>query len=72
MASVFDELATDVAKYALGERVRARINSQVEVDGDRVHCESQDDRLGFPEDVPRLERKRAGFDLIENILPHSL
>ena len=72
LALVIHELATNVIKYALGERNTAQITFQVAFDGGMVRCEFRDDGPGYSEDVLQLERYNVGFDLIQNIVRDSL
>ena len=72
LALVIHELATNVIKYALGERNTAQIAFQVAFDGSTVRCEFRDDGPGYSEDVLQLERYNVGFDLIQNIVRDSL
>jgi len=88
LALVFNELATNAGKYALGERdgsaeasaesaeasprSAACISVHISHDGGAVRCEFCDDGPGYPDDVIRLERPSVGFDLIRTIVSHSL
>ncbi len=69
---VFNELATNAGKYALGDRDAARISVHISHDDGVVRCEFRDDGPGYPDDVIRLERSSVGFDLIRTIVSHSL
>ena len=72
VALVINELATNSVKYALIERNAARISVDIDSDGDTVSFKFRDDGPGYPEDVLRLERHSAGFELIQNIVRRSL
>ena len=73
---VINELATNTIKHALGERDTAHITFQIACDDNvtvrTVRCEFRDDGPGYPEDVLQLEHHHVGFDLIQNIVRHSL
>ena len=84
LALVINELATNTIKHTLPGRNEARISvrTALEDDGLASHAiglashtvvfEYRDDGPGYPEDVLRLERHAAGFDLINNLIRKSL
>ncbi len=73
LAIVVNELATNVAKYAVAEpRTTARVVVRIALDGDEVLFELRDDGPGFPEDVRQLKRQNVGMSLIQNIVRQNL
>ena len=72
LALVINELATNTIKHALPGRTEARISVRIALEDDVVLFEYRDNGPGYPEDVLRLERHAAGFDLIKNLTRQSL
>ncbi len=72
LALVFNELTTNVVKYALAGRATARITVQITGGGDTVQCEFRDDGPGYPEAVLRLEQHNVGLYLIQTIVRKDL
>ncbi|MGD9098901.1 MAG: PAS domain S-box protein [Anaerolineae bacterium] len=72
LALALNELTTNAVKHALGERDAARVTFQVALHDGTARCEFRDDGPGYPQEVLRMERYNAGFDLIRSIVRDNL
>ena len=72
LALLFNELATNSAKYALQDRDTARIDVRISQDDDTARCVFRDDGPGYPQQVLLLERHGAGLDLMRSIARDNL
>ena len=72
LALVINELATNAAKYALGERNQARFVVTISRDGDAVLCDFRDDGPGYPDAVLQRGQYGVGLRLVESLVRNSL
>jgi PAS domain S-box-containing protein len=72
LALLFNELATNSAKYALQGRDAARIDVHISQDEASTRCVFRDDGPGYPPQVLRMERRSAGLDLMRSIARDNL
>jgi PAS domain S-box-containing protein len=72
LALVFNELVTNVVKYALQGRSTAHIAVHIDCADDHVLCEFRDDGPGYPEEVLCLERYNVGLYLLQTIVRDDL
>jgi PAS domain S-box-containing protein len=72
LALLFNELATNSAKYALQERDAARIDVHISQNEASTRCVFRDDGPGYPPPVLRMERHGAGLDLVQSIARDNL
>ncbi len=72
LALIFNELATNSAKYAWPESWIGRINVQITSPAESIIFEYRDDGPGFPAGVLSLEQHNLGLYLIKNIVTQEL
>jgi two-component sensor histidine kinase len=72
LALVFNELATNSLKHALGDRPSVRIAVRVVQEGAVLDVEFRDDGPGYPPEVLRDERVNVGLGLVRELATESL
>lgn len=72
LALIVNELATNVVKYAVGQRNAAHLTIRISQADSLIQLLFQDDGPGYPEDVLRFERRNVGLDLIHHLICRNL
>jgi PAS domain S-box-containing protein len=72
LALALNEIATNTAKYALGDRKRARISVRMGKEEDSIFLRYCDDGPGFPPEVIRGEWGNVGLNLIRQLATETL
>ena len=72
LALALNEIATNTAKYALGDRNRARISVRMGKEEDSIFLRYCDDGPGFPPEVIRGEWGNVGLNLIRQLATETL
>jgi PAS domain S-box-containing protein len=72
LALIINELATNVVKYALGQRVAARISIHITCEDHVAEITFQDDGSGYPDEVLRQEQYHVGLDLVTQLMLRGL
>lgn len=72
LALIINELTTNTIRHAMTERQEAQITVSISEENDLICLEFRDDGPGYPEQVLRLEKYEAGFELIQALTRKSL